>query len=162
VVSEEATPTPAPLLRLPGEPSRAFSAFVAYALLGAGRSLERCRQITGGSPGALRQIERWSSAWAWVGRAASYDAGMAQDAARLHKEAYAAEAEEHRARARRAGLALYGVSMEKLGLLRLAELEYTPASLAAIARALVAALDIEAHALGVDRLLAERQEEEEV
>jgi hypothetical protein len=142
-----------PVIEIPrceGESARAYEARALYVTMGANRSIESVAQKLGKSS-AL--IGRWSSRHEWVESARRYDEAVTyltvQDAA----TAYRRELEDHRERAGKAGKALYGVAIEMLGKLRVAPVEYTPATLATIARALTVALDIEAHGLRIADLL---------
>jgi hypothetical protein len=136
--------------RLPGERAERHEARVLYLTMGADRSLDAVRQKLGKSK---ELIERWSAADGWVEQARNYDSTLANLATRRAADSYLHDLEEHRERAGKAGKALYGVAVEMLGKLRAAPVEYTPATLATIARALTVALDIEAHALRVADLL---------
>jgi hypothetical protein len=77
--------------RRPGEGTRAHAAFLAYRDAGPARSLATVGQELGRSRGLL---ERWSSTWSWVARAARWDE-------HVHAVEDYAFLEETRARVRR-------------------------------------------------------------
>ncbi len=57
-----------------GETRKAFEAFKLYRDQGPGRSLAKTAELVYGSPtGSIRQIEKWSSRFDWVDRAAAWD-----------------------------------------------------------------------------------------
>ena len=147
--------------RQPTESARAYQAFNLYCSLGPARS---CEQVAQKCTKSSSLIRRWSAQHAWVERAAVYDRALAEQAAQAHAEAYRAQVEQHRARSLAAGAGLYKVAGQLLVELQRhldgGQVEITPATLTVCARALVAALDLEAHALGVDRLLLELREGE--
>lgn len=59
-----------------GESSKAFQAFAAYRDLGPCRSLPKVCEALGKKQGYVKQLERWSSKYDWVARAAEWDAEM--------------------------------------------------------------------------------------
>lgn len=65
---------------LPGESAKAYAAYREYRDLGPSRSLAAVGRSSGRSRALL---ERWSSRWRWVARAAEHDAAIhrAEDAA---------------------------------------------------------------------------------
>lgn len=140
------------LPRLEGESARAYAARTAYLTLGPQRSYARVGQTLGKS---RVLIERWASQYAWADHARRYDELLAQLAAQQAAQQYLADLEEHRERYGKAGMALHGVAVEMLLQLRqnAAAIDYTPAALATIARALTVAADLEAHALRLGDLL---------
>lgn len=138
--------------RLPQERAERHEARVLYLTMGADRSLDAVRKKLGKSK---ELIERWSSADGWVEQARQYDQALAAIAARRAAQAYLDDLEEHRKRYQQSGRALHGVAVAMLTKLReaSASVDYTPAALATIARALTVAADLEAHALRVADLL---------
>lgn len=70
-----------PWERQEGESAKAFEAFTIYAGLGADRSLRAVAQQLGKSKTLM---DRWSSTYSWVVRAAEYDADLQRKA---HAEA---------------------------------------------------------------------------
>ena len=70
-----------PWERQEGESAKAFEAFTIYAGLGADRSLRAVAQQLGKSKTLM---DRWSSTYGWVARAAEYDADLQRKA---HAEA---------------------------------------------------------------------------
>jgi hypothetical protein len=64
--------------RQPGEPDKAFAAFVAYRDAGRARSLDAVGRLvhgaqTGRKRGSTGRVRAWSSRWRWVERAQAYD-----------------------------------------------------------------------------------------
>ena len=148
--------------RLDGETSRAYAARLAYPTLGPGRSLAQVcdakRGQTGGKAGVtnrLSTLEGWSTQHEWVKHARAYDdllAGMAlQEAA----QRYMTDLELHRQRAMQYGEILCAVAIEMLAEARNQRktMDYSPAALNTIARALTTGMDLQAHALRVAELL---------
>jgi hypothetical protein len=142
--------------KLPGESSKAFAARVAYVTAGPGRSLEKVGQDLG-HKGASGNITRWSSKWRWTWYADQWDAQQAKAAQEAAAAEYQAQLEKHRTDCAAYGADLCGMAASMLADLRRAQpdLVYTPATLGIIARAFNVGLDIRAHALQVERLLAE-------
>ena len=150
------------IARIPGETPKAYGAFVQYAQMGPERSLARLTAALGKTTVKQRQFEAWSVRWQWQRRVTGYDDTIAADAARAHAKRYREELEDHRKRYGSVGKALYSVSLQLLSKLneQKDDLELTPNALAVVARALIVAGDLEAHALGIDRLLSRLSEEE--
>ena len=71
-----------PWERQEGESAKAFEAFTIYAGLGADRSLRAVAQQLGKSKTLM---DRWSSTYGWVARAAEYDADLQRKAHDLHR-----------------------------------------------------------------------------
>ena len=154
--------TDAPAITIPkleGETPRAYAARVEYLTMGAGRSLDKVvAGQEGGKKGARGNnttVENWSVKYGWKAAASEYDQTVATLAAQAHAAEYRARLEQHRADAARYGEALCGVAVEMLAQLRdvRKSIEYSPAALATIARALTTGLDLRAHALDLDRLM---------
>ena len=147
------------LERMAGEGAKPHAARVAYVTMGTGRSLERVAQQLGKSKALM---ERWSTAWRWADSAATWDAAQADEAQRRAGEAYQLELEAHRRMCLQTGRALCAVATRMLSLLndKLPTMELTPHHLGVVARALVTAHDLEAHALGVERLMQRMGEED--
>jgi len=73
--------------RLPGESTKAYSAFAAYRDLGPDRSIAKAINASGKTTANLRQWEYWSSQHQWVDRASAYDDhGERRRLAQLEKE----------------------------------------------------------------------------
>lgn len=146
-----------PAITIPrqGESDRAYRAKVEYVTLGSERSLERLRQKLGKRSSYIRQLQEWSSQYGWVDAARQYDDTVLTLRTVEAAEQYRRDLEAHRADAMRYGQALCGVAVEMLTQLRgvSKSIEYSPAALATIARALTTGLDLRAHALDLDRLL---------
>ena len=149
------------LERMAGEGAKAHAARVAYVTMGPGRSLERVGQSMG-HKGASGMITRWAAQWRWADAAATWDAAQADEAQRRAGEAYQLELEAHRRTALATGKALCIAATRMLALLsdKLPTMTLTPAHLGVVARALVTAHDLEAHALGVERLMQRMGEED--
>jgi len=161
--------------RLDGETPRAYAARVEYLTMGPGRSLDKVvqrGQSAGGSRVTQRiaTVENWSAKYGWQASAAQYDATLATLAAQESAARYLADLREHGARSRDTARALHGVASILLEQCRRAirgevvktadgrtitipAMDMTPATFGAAVRGLVAALDLEAHTLGVDKLL---------
>lgn len=154
--------------QLANESARAYDAFTAYARLGVERSFERLSQTY---PKSVPMFKRWSAQHAWVERARAYDHALATVAAEQNQARYLADLEAHRKKASDAGQALYTVAGQLIKQLNhalnqpryvtgadgkkytLHGVELTAGTFAIAARAMQTALDLEAHALGVDKLL---------
>ena len=59
--------------RLPEESSKAWFAFKTYLHLGPTRSLSKVRRELDKEYGYIKQLEKWSSHYSWVGRARAWD-----------------------------------------------------------------------------------------
>jgi hypothetical protein len=70
----KATPDQMSYERLPGESARAFNAFRIFRDLGADRTVNKVRISLGKPDQHLAQLQKWSSQFAWLARAALYDA----------------------------------------------------------------------------------------
>lgn len=138
--------------KLDGETPRAYQARVRYLTLGERRSLDAVAQELAKSRSL---IARWSERYGWYELAQQYDQALAALAARAHAEEYQRDLAAHRADAMRYGQALCAVAVEMLTQLRGVSktIEYSPAALATIARALTTGLDLRAHALDLDKLI---------
>ncbi len=165
-------PTTIELPRIENESAQAYAARVAYVTMGAGRSIDKVADQQGIKTGSRssRYLE-WSRKYGWVDSARQYDEQVhyltIQDAA----DKYRADLETHRKKASDAGAALYSVSQllikqvhaalsqpktikgEDGKFYTLHGLDMTAGTFAIAARAMQTALDLEAHALGVDRIL---------
>lgn len=140
------------LPRLDGERGERYAARVAYITAGADRSLAHTATAIG-KPVSL--LERWSVADGWVELAAQYDETLANLAAAAAAQQYMADLEQHRIDSMTAGRELVELARAMLAEIKKKrrELEYTPASVAAAARALTIGLDLQAHGLQVAELL---------
>ena len=78
--------------RRPGEGQEAFAAFARYRGMGSERSTARVAQEFGKSK---RLIERWSSRWDWVRRAAEWDRVLDRARRETHLRAITEMAERH-------------------------------------------------------------------
>lgn len=164
-------PTTIELPRLPDESARAYAARVEYVTMGAGRSLEKLRQKYNRNTSYIRQLGEWSGKYGWVSSAERYDAEVSYITVNEASEKHRADLETHRKQAMDAGRSLYGVAGQMLQQLNVAlanpkrikgedgkwytlhGIEMTSTTLTTVARALQTALDLSAHALGVDAVL---------
>ena len=140
------------------ESARAYAARVAYVTMGPQRSIDKvASEQKRGKSGATRNtvLMEWSRRYGWVESARQYDEQVAYLTIQEAAAAYRADLEEHRKRYQQSGKALHGVAVEMLTQLRQSArtIEYTPAALATISRALTVAADLEAHALRLGELL---------
>lgn len=154
--------------RLPDESPRAYQARVEYVTAGPDRSTAKVGQRLGKSKDLM---DRWSARYDWAATARAWDDQQAAAAIQEAAERYRADLEAHRKKAMEAGQGLYTVAgrlLKKLDaalssprqvegadgkLYALHGIDFTAATLTTVSRALQTALDLEAHALGVDRLL---------
>ena len=162
--------------QLSNESAQAYEAACAYFGMGADRSCELVAQKCAKSSSLIR---RWSSAHNWTDRAREYDAALAKEASAAHTARYLADLEAHRKRSMEAGSALYTVAGQLIKQLNYAlgqprkiegkdgktytihSVELNANTFAVAARGIVAALDLEAHALGIDKLLPELGDDSE-
>jgi len=135
----------------PGESARAFEARQAYVTAGPDRSTAKVAQTLGKSKTLM---DRWSQQWRWAEAAAEWDRVQSEEAQRRAGEAYQAALDLERRLALDHGAKLLRVASAMLAQLEAqqADLRYSPASLAAIAKALTLGLDLRAHALGLAQL----------
>lgn len=147
-----AAPATIDLPRMHSESSRAYAARVSYITMGPQRSTAKVAQTLGKTKTLM---DRWCERYQWVEHARRYDDAMAASTIQEAATQYRADLEEHRKRYQQSGRALHGVAVEMLTRLRssTATIEYTPAALATISRALTVAADLEAHALRLADLL---------
>lgn len=159
------------LPRIENESPRAYSAFLVYAEMGAGRSIDKARRKLGkSSVGYNRVMEEWSVKHEWQQRARRYDEALAQLAAQAQADAYIAEVQKYRAEYRETGKILHTMGKQLIAamagrlrgrtvetkqgeLIVIPEIELNQNALTVAARAIVAAADLEAHALGLERLM---------
>jgi hypothetical protein len=147
---------------------KSYAALCDYAALGPSRSIDKLLQFYTSSGIAKPPTKHraslgvWSSQHDWQARARAYDDMLALEASAAHTAQYIASLEAHRKRAQDAGEGVYIVAA-KLLQRRTTELdtvEITPATLGVLLRAFQTALDLEAHALGVDALLPALEQQE--
>ena len=107
---------PAPWERQPGEPARAYGAFCIYRDLPPHeRSLRAVAERLGGKRSetgrrSTRPLERWSSRWRWVERAARWD----EEQDRRAREAQLRAVKEMRERHAKEAMALQQKALERL------------------------------------------------
>lgn len=158
------------LPRIEGETPKAHRARIDYVTMGTERSLDKLRQRYGRTTAYTRQLELWSSQFGWADSARQYDEQVSyltvQDAA----DAYRASLEAHREKAMTSAKNLMALAS---GLTRimgdaltqprtikgedgktytLHKVVADASTLTTISKALQTALDIEAHALGIDQM----------
>jgi hypothetical protein len=171
-----ANPTTIELPRIEGESNRAYAARVEYVTMGAGRSLDALSQKYTKN---IQLYKKWSAQYGWVDSARQYDEQLAYITIQEASEKHRADLEIHRKQAMDAGRSLYGVAGQMLQQLNTAManpkkikgedgrwytlhgIEMTSATLTTVARALQTALDLTAHALGVDEVLGRLADDSE-
>ena len=146
--------------RLSDETLKAYASRLSYLTMGAGRSLEKVAACAQTAPEPrpstrLATLKKWSARHEWQRQAELYDQALAQLAISSHAEQYKRDVEEHRARFHKVGKALFAVAVQMLSRLEQSAdtLEWSPSDLAVIARAIMTAGDLEAHALQLGELL---------
>jgi len=147
--------------RLPGDTPKSYAALCDYCALGPARSIDKLLQnytssgIANPPTKHRASLGLWSSQHDWQRRALEYDSALQQEAADQHSAQYIASLEAHRRRAQEAGEGVYIVATKLLRRMNaeIDSLELSPASLGVLLRAYQTALDLEAHALGIDQLL---------
>jgi hypothetical protein len=148
--------------QLPIESAKAYAAFVAYAEMGSQRSLEKVCQKWGKNKAYVGQLERWSSQHRWQERVRQYDAALARAGMEARIEQYKQDVAEHGERYRKVGRELHDAARVLLLelLRRKNDLDYSPALLGTIVRAVEAGSNLEAHSLSLDKLLAQMEADE--
>jgi hypothetical protein len=146
---------------------KSYAALCDYCAMGSARSLEQLheRYRSGTDPVPTRRLtslKDWSRSQDWQARARAYDDMLQQEAQEAHTAKYLAALEAHRLRAAEAGQGVYIVATRLLRRMNeeLDQLELTPATLGVLLRAYQTALDLEAHALGIDQVLPELEQRE--
>lgn len=164
------------LPRIDGESAKAHAARIEYVLMGPQRSQEAVSQKLGKS----RQLMyRWATQYGWSDSARQYDDQVAYVTVQEASEKHRADLEAHRKQAMDAGRSLYSVAGQMLQQLNVAlanpkrikgedgkyytlhGIEMTSTTLTTVARALQTALDLSAHALGVDDVLGRLSDDSE-
>jgi hypothetical protein len=104
--------SPAPWEQQAGESARAFGAFCVYRDLGPRRTLRAAVEpyFHRTSAPLRRQIEKWSSAFGWVERAAAWDRHLDEESRHVQEAARREMAERHAREAR----ALQAKALERL------------------------------------------------
>jgi hypothetical protein len=169
-VSDTPAPPPDPVTPLParldGEPARWYSRFIAFALLGPGRSVlaaynaararESPRKPAASAP---RSWKSAAAAWRWQERAGTWDAAELERRRVADAAAFRDELERHRRNAVAIARVLIGIDVDGLKLMseRLAALkgeEIKAESIPAFLRALAAVGDsaLNAECLGLGAL----------
>ena len=138
---------------LAGERAERYAARVAYMQLGAARSLVAVGRKLGKSRVLM---ERWSAEDGWAELARRYDETLAGLAAAEDAERYRADVAAHRKRAQDTADALYTVAGRLLKRLNaeLDTIELGAGALSIVRASFETSLDISAHCLGVDILIA--------
>jgi hypothetical protein len=144
---------------------------VAYVTMGPDRSLEKLRQKIGKNTSYTRQLAEWSSQYDWMATARAWDDQQAAAALVHAANKYRADLEAHRKKASDAGQALYTVAGQLLKQVSAAlsgprkikgedgkvytlhGIDLNANSFSVAAKAMQVALDLEAHALSIDKLL---------
>jgi hypothetical protein len=161
--------------RLPDEGARAYAARLSYITMGPARSLAKVRGQSEGKAGVPRRmstLEKWSSRYGWADSARLYDDTIAGLVIQQAADEYRRNLEAHRKRAGEISAGLHTVAVQLLNKLNealgqlheirgedghlytLHNIELNANTFAVAARALTLSLDIEAHSLGIFRLMA--------
>lgn len=171
-----ANPTTIELPRIDGESARAYAARVEYVTMGAGRSLESLSQKYTKN---IQLYKQWSAKYGWVESARQYDEQVAYLTVQESAEKYRADLEAHREKAMTSAknlLALanaltriYADALQQPQKIKgadghmytLHKVAVDTGTLTTIGRAMTSALDLEAHALGVDTVLGKLDSDSE-
>lgn len=169
------------LPRLPDESARAYAARVEYVTMGAGRSIEKLadqRRIKGGSK-AITPLREWSVRYGWQESARKYDEDVAHLTVQEAQEQYRADLAAHRKESMEAGKALFTVASQLTIAINQAlagphqiegkdgkkytlhKIELSANTFQIAAKAMQTALDLKAHALGVDVILGKLDDDSE-
>lgn len=167
--------------RHPDESARAYAARVEYVTMGPQRSLEKLadqRRIKGGSK-AITPLREWSVRYGWADSARQYDEQVSYLTVQEAVDRHRADLEAHRKKAMDAGQALYAVAGQLIKTINAAlanprkiegrdgkmytlhSIDITSSTFGIAARAMTTALDLEAHALGVDDVLGKLNDDSE-
>jgi hypothetical protein len=156
------------LPRIEGESAPAYAARTEYILMGDGRSTAKVGQKLGKSKDLM---DRWSSRYNWTEHAARYDETVYTLAAREQADKYKADFEAHRKSAMDSSKNLKVLAGRLAQIMadalqqpkeirgadgrtyKLHSIDINTSTLTTISKALTTALDLEAHALGLDVLL---------
>jgi hypothetical protein len=148
--------------QLPTESAKAYAAFVAYCEMGSQRSLEKVQQKYARNTSYIRVLARWSAQHRWQERVRQYDAALARAGMEARIEQYRQDVIEHGERYRKVGRDLHDAARVLLFelLRRKDDLDYSPALLGTIVRAVEAGSNLEAHSLSLDKLLTQMEADE--
>lgn len=172
------------LPRLEGESARAYAARVEYVTMGAGRSFERLLDRYQSAPKArptqrLATLKEWSTRYNWQSSVREYDDQIAFLTVQEAADQYRQDLEKHREKAMEAGRGLYTVAGQLIRTINQAlanprkikgedgkwytihDMKFDANTFQIAARAMQTALDLEAHALGVDRVLSNTDDSEQ-
>jgi hypothetical protein len=140
--------------RLDNESSRAHEARRIYVEMGPQRSLDKVGQYLG-HKGASGIVTRWSRQYDWAATARAWDDQQAAMASMRASAEYQEHLAKQRDDAMNYGIALCNVALQMLNQLKAVQkdIDYTPAALATIAKALTTGLDLRAHALDLERVI---------
>ena len=161
--------------QLDGESQRAYAARIEYITMGAGRSIDKllARAQTENKASTTRRratLGQWSGQFEWVKWAQKYDQEVALATVREAAQQYRANLKEHRERYHKTGRDLYAVAtalmyqcnqairgkriVDRDGVEHfIPAMEMTHATLNTAIRGILAAADIEAHALQIEELM---------
>jgi hypothetical protein len=149
------TTTDAPTITIPrldNESTRAHEARRAYVEMGPGRSLDKVAQKLNKS---ATLMGRWSGQYDWAATARAWDDQQAAMASMRATAEYQEHLKAQRDDAMNYGKALCAVAAQMLTQPQKShkDIDYTPAALATIAKALTTGLDLRAHALDLERII---------
>jgi hypothetical protein len=138
--------------RLDNESNRALEARRIYVEMGPGRSTAKVGQQLGKSKDLM---DRWSARYDWAATARAWDDQQAAMASMRATAEYQEHLKAQRDDAMNYGKALCAVAAQMLTQLQKShkDIDYTPAALATIAKALTTGLDLRAHALDLERII---------
>jgi hypothetical protein len=158
------------LPRIEGESAKAHQARIDYVTMGAARSIDKLRQNYGKTTAYTRQLEVWSSQYGWAESAKQYDSEVSYLTVQEAQEQHRADLAAHREKAMTSAknlMALAGGLTRIMGdaltqprkvegkdgkVYTLHKVQVDANTLTTISRALQTALDLEAHALGIDQI----------
>jgi hypothetical protein len=157
--------------RLPDESAKAYRARVEYVTMGPDRSLDKLRQKYNRNTSYKRQLGVWSSRYDWQATAEGWDNQQAAALEARRSAQYLADFEAHRKSAMDSSKNLKVLAGRLAQIMadalqqpkeikgadgrtyKLHSIDINTSTLTTISKALTTALDLEAHALGLDVLL---------
>lgn len=162
--------------RLPEESASAYEGFTLYCRMGTSRSTANVQREVSKSK---RWVDEWSRRYKWVERAREYDEALSLETAQAVTDDYVGRVKAHQERYLKAGNDLHSAATMLLAIQRtrlnaLAQRladpltreetaalidSLSPQALGQIGRSFAVAADLEAHALGLERLLKQNADE---
>lgn len=143
-----------PIAQLPDETDKAYDAFLRYLNMGPERTIAAvARQINKHAT----QLKDWATDNRWVERVRQHNAQVAREAQKRATEDYLKDVQEHRDRYMRTGKELHALSRALLGKvaegLNNGDIPINTGTLNTVARCFQLSVDLEAHALSLDKLM---------